>query len=724
MNFHTAAYLRTLPVFPESSHPGGISEVTQLLSQPKNIVNYGDVEPESPLHKALSEANTRILGDQLDMRFELCATQRGKLLSKETLGRVWTLDWEPTRIQWIHPADASSLNWLLTPQYSGLNAVGADKAFTNAVSALSTELGERTRVVVDSRLRRNIGSLTSRGIAPERFLFRLAILYLLAHVSEKKYGHEQWQLTPDPASVREFSSFGGWRRSLAAAAQGTNFVWLDLDVEEPESRELLAAALAVLDPQNVSGIPEDVTILGQLPSLGATTILVRSAQIQGNTEVALSSFGFRQLMNHISTSWGVAQQMGEALQAASVLMFRPAGQDLAPICQRGLLGGARAVSMCMPMFMTQALVLGPLACHFPDTEGPLNGLSAIDWPSPDLLLVGGAIMWGAWEASYVKCASENGLAVVAAARRQLHGSVASGLLHRLSPPRRAIHKGLALAATQHAMSCCPAPYPKVLNTLGLMRISGYRQVADVLLHQHGVQWEELLPYCTQIPASCSFYGVQKPPQPGTRPPIRRWFKPQLLGSGASGPLLYWASLQADAQVGIEEWNPTENSCRTTPMTLRQGYRGRTLDNQFCEDTLSLEAELRFVVRLPSLETAITVRDARAYSEGTQWEIEWVSIWGPQRSEPHITAQDLPPQVVEPIAEPQEQLQARQEAARTRAKHSGLIDKLRDDIGMFEGTPLELLEQALTTTDSSQSAKSSGLLQVPFTGTASLKMHCN
>jgi len=698
----SARYLKELPAFHTVPQGGGrVLSLADRLSRlgfkqsPQGDGAENSAGADRALPEACAEAHDRLVGQDIDLTLKLLIDRAGGIVDAATIGRFWQLDWQVTRIKWTTPAKQQNYPWLLTPQYAGLVAVGADKAYSNALTALGTELGERSRVITDSRFRNRIAQLVRNGFNADRFLFRLACLYILSGIAGKLRGHMNYSVVTDASNMAHFSNFAAWKSEVVDAAAGVNYIWLDFEDGDPEAREMVAAAQAVAGGPTQLADPLKSSLLRSLPPLGRYKLLTRNVTAHTGEEVNLTHSSFYMLAKYVSTAWNVQHRYLEMLDLASCLLYRPLGQDAFQDAVRGLLPGKQSCSMVLPAMNTSALVLGPMAAHIDDLHYPGAADMDIDWPEPVGLAFAGTAKWALWEASLCSILGDAGIGLL----HTRTDGIPLAVMHRLADAGASGTRGpagLAKQACARASSYSNFTFPVQLQTIGLPGMGNPVAVKQLLEADTAVQWEECLPFVNSLPVTSGFYGLQRAPKPTIAVPARAWFAPTMIDAGHDPrAILYWASQLPTARVALELYYPKDNRIVMKPLVIRRNYRGVIADSQFGAGQLFDDAENRLLLRVENLEDLHQLEHAHSTWNARRWHIEWSSIYKHYRSEAAgHSSYEGDYHVAQPANEPR-QPNRKSNADQTRAAldRLGKLAPLRDVLGDFTGTPIGAIEEA-------------------------------
>jgi len=654
------------------------------------VTKQDDTTFRTELGLSYAEAQDRYLGSTLDLEFLLMGQRNGKQCAELPMGRPWDLDWEGPGASWKSPSNRQQVPWALTPVYSGLLAAGADKAYSNALQALSAELGERSRIAPDQRVRGNIATLTSGGFNPERFLFRLAVYYYLTHLAEKTT--KSYTFTPR-TQVTEFNNYDTWRSSLARAAKGANFIWLDVAATREEDLELVLAAQLVCAHPNTVADPLSAGVLRMLPSLGNVEILVRGGQPAIPSETSIRHIAILGLISHVIELWGVAKEMTLALEQAAVFIYRPTERGLFSSPSRGCVAGVKEPQFFMAALNSSALVLGPLGAHVPESLDDERTGKLFQPPIPEVMLLQGAVQYGAWEAALGVCLARTGLGTVAALGLHPSPNVTRALYTLLRNSGRG--GGFSGAAFDLASQALSLKLPLVLQSVSLTSLRTPTALNAMLGLQGTVQWEELIPFTNTLPEECGFFGIQRAPVPSDHLPSSIWVSPHLItNSKTMSAGLYWAAQFSNVKMGVRITNFKEGSARVVPITPRLNYRGRVKDGQFCLQQVLDNVKLQTVIKVDSGKDAYHVQNYHKYWNSTTWDIEWTSLYQLEAPE------EEPMTMVGPGTLPEVDLtraRVAKDTAAARALNTASEDHLgplRDILGDVTGTVWDRLSQAM------------------------------
>lgn len=509
--------------------------------------------------------------------FELFGVRKDKIVAETPVGRDWVSSY-PGIFKFEEGLRWGDVRLALLPAFAGLGDEVLDKTSIAALSAMPYAFANARASDFTVAARHAVSALTNRAFNPVRLLWRLAVLWLSAAMSEDQGSELLVRALEGAAEPRFVNGPAELNTMLVEAAQAreqTVFVDVGHEVGRPtkvlEALLVACASRPMFASRASSPMP---TLLKAWPSINGAQLSVYGSPAVPVEPGALPSAAVWDAATLYVRQHGLYELWTEVLEAVAVHALRPEG-DQAWV-------GHSVACLALPKSELSPDGLGPLS-------QPLRAWTyatrTLGYPEPAELLWRGASRYSAMSVSLSLVAAELG---------------ADTLTFEVMRRRR-----LALLELQARATEGYVPMNYIANevmsamdwvdgfgrihmcTYGGTPTQGAGGCGSLLLTYLAapgtVQWEEILPYVKVLPITASVSATLYPVRPNIDYPIGRWMTCNIIeGRAGTSDAMYCVGKVAGNEVRYAKLDSYGQATTYARYTPRLNYRGAPADHQYGE----------------------------------------------------------------------------------------------------------------------------------------------
>lgn len=557
------------------------------------------------------QSNTAILshfnGERLDMTFTMLADKKGDIKRSLQLGRIWAFNY-PASWACSNGGKAQPIKLDFAPVYAGFAHGLQDQAAMKALAAVHAAFGSATRETIPDDTRSAMNAMISRPIEASALLFRMALLWAACAATEQGGGALVLHTAADTQQPLKIANLGDYSVAFTrVATQGLQPIMLNVRGAFEASRYTRIARILALENPTFATSAGNAppTCIGAWPRLpGAVAMFLSTTDQLGPLSGTISANEVAMVASYYARALGLDQQLGEWLQVATGLVYRPAGS--------AAMGRGKRCVIQVPQPRLAATLLMPMvqAVDTLDNEGILCGM---DEPAQRLFE-------GACRAAVFLACFNN---VVCAGGGDLLSRIdhSRGQRLRAHVSRFLAHGRLGSAATTVAVQ--------------LAAMAGWEEgfvqqwewlsapLATAMGEFYAVEAEECIPIIDAFPSTAAVLGLLNPCYLKTPPKQGVYYRVDTVDGrlGLGDGIYSLTEMQCHPRVFMAEIGQVGWPAPPQIYSTRLSYRGAPSDGQFNGAKLD-GVEYTVLFQLEGHENVVKAMRTAQDRGSWHWTYEW------------------------------------------------------------------------------------------------------